>query len=174
MPLSSHPYELHVLPISVFLLLGSYRRISLIPRALTIFRNSINFLRWGVVSISPNSQAGGPPLVGCPRLLIQYIRSYPPYVEAVPQPEDVPCRDDRDPLITACSELHILTPALCLSTILTALWHDSCPTAPVHLYCATVQSSDARSIQLCLTVIQIMRIIVIKTICHKHLIQSKA
>ena len=25
-------------------------------------------------------QAGGPPLVGCPRLLIQYIRSYPPYL----------------------------------------------------------------------------------------------
>jgi hypothetical protein len=28
-------------------------------------------------------QAGGPPLVGCPQLLIQYIRSYPPYLEAV-------------------------------------------------------------------------------------------
>jgi hypothetical protein len=26
---------------------------------------------------------GGPPTVGCPRLLIQYIRSYPPYLEAV-------------------------------------------------------------------------------------------
>jgi hypothetical protein len=32
---------------------------------------------------TPNSHAGGPPLVGCPRLLIQYIRSYPPYLEAV-------------------------------------------------------------------------------------------
>ena len=42
------------------------------------------FLRWGVVSTSPNPQAGGPPLVGCPRLLIQYIRGYPPYLEAVP------------------------------------------------------------------------------------------
>jgi hypothetical protein len=31
----------------------------------------------------PNPQAGEPPLVGCPRLLIQYIRSYPPYLEAV-------------------------------------------------------------------------------------------
>ncbi|KAJ4446277.1 hypothetical protein ANN_12972 [Periplaneta americana] len=38
--------------------------------------------RW-VVSPSPNPQAGGPPLIGCPRLLIQYIRSYPPYLEAV-------------------------------------------------------------------------------------------
>jgi hypothetical protein len=31
----------------------------------------------------PNPQAEGPLLVGCPRLLIQYIRSYPPYLEAV-------------------------------------------------------------------------------------------
>jgi hypothetical protein len=30
-----------------------------------------------------NPQARGPPLVGFPRLLIQYIRSYPPYLEAV-------------------------------------------------------------------------------------------
>ena len=30
-------------------------------------------------STSPNPQAGGPLLVGCPRLLIQYIRSYTPY-----------------------------------------------------------------------------------------------
>jgi hypothetical protein len=30
-----------------------------------------------------NAQAGGPPLVVCPRLLIQYIRSYPPYLEGV-------------------------------------------------------------------------------------------
>ena len=36
-------------------------------------------IRWGVVSTSPKPQAGGPPLVGCPRLLIQYIRIYPPY-----------------------------------------------------------------------------------------------
>ena len=27
-----------------------------------------------VVSLTPNPQAGGPLLVGCPRLLIQYIR----------------------------------------------------------------------------------------------------
>jgi len=29
------------------------------------------FLRWGVVSTSPNPQPGGPSLVSCPRLLIQ-------------------------------------------------------------------------------------------------------
>jgi len=28
-------------------------------------------------------QAGGPAVVGCPRLFIQYIHSYPPYLEAV-------------------------------------------------------------------------------------------
>ena len=58
------------------------------------------FLQW-VVSTSPSPQAGGPPPVGCPRLLIQYIRSYPPYWRPFlhPQPEDAPCRGDRDPLI---------------------------------------------------------------------------
>ena len=46
--------------------------------------------------------SGGPPLVGCSRLFIQYIRSYHPYCRPFlhPQPEDSPCRGDRDPLIT--------------------------------------------------------------------------
>jgi len=60
------------------------------------------FLQWGVVSTWPNPQDGGPPLVCCPRLLIQYIRSYPPYWKLflLPQHEDASCRGDRDPLIT--------------------------------------------------------------------------
>ena len=33
------------------------------------------FLQCEVVSLTSNRQAGGPLLVGCPRLLIQYIRS---------------------------------------------------------------------------------------------------
>jgi hypothetical protein len=37
-------------------------------------------------------QAVGPPFVGCPRLLTQYIHSYLHL-----QPEDVPCRGDSDP-----------------------------------------------------------------------------
>jgi len=37
----------------------------------------------GVVRYSPNPEAGGPPLVDCPRVYIQYIGSYPPYLEAV-------------------------------------------------------------------------------------------
>jgi hypothetical protein len=57
------------------------------------------FSRRGVVSTSPNPQAGGPPLVGCLQLLIQFIHSYPPYRGPFlyPQPEDAPCRGDRDP-----------------------------------------------------------------------------
>jgi hypothetical protein len=41
------------------------------------------FLRWGFASPTPNPQAGGPPLVGYPRLLTQYIRTYPPYLKGV-------------------------------------------------------------------------------------------
>jgi hypothetical protein len=51
----------------------------------------------------PPPPAGGPSLVGCPRLLFQYIRSYPPYWRPLfrqhAQPEYAPCRGDRDPLI---------------------------------------------------------------------------
>ena len=42
--------------------------------------------------------------MGCPRLLIQYIRNYPPYRRPFLhlQTEDAPCRGDRDPLIAGC------------------------------------------------------------------------
>jgi hypothetical protein len=41
-------------------------------------------LLWsGVVGSPSNPQARRIALVGCPRLLIQYIRSYPPYLEVV-------------------------------------------------------------------------------------------
>jgi len=61
---------------------------------------NVSVLQGGVVSTSPNPRPGGPPLVGCPRLIIQFIRSYPPYRGPFlyPQPKDVPCRGDRDPL----------------------------------------------------------------------------
>jgi hypothetical protein len=45
------------------------------PRLLVVFRNKLIFYGEQLL----NLQAGGPSLVGCPRLLIQYIRSYPPY-----------------------------------------------------------------------------------------------
>jgi hypothetical protein len=53
-----------------------YRRISPVPSLLCLVRNMVKFLRWGIVRTSPNPKAESPPLVGCPRLLIQYIRSY--------------------------------------------------------------------------------------------------
>ena len=59
------------------------------------------FFRGGVVTISPNPQAGGLILVGCPRLHIQYIRSHHPYWRPFlhSQPEDAPCHGDRDSVI---------------------------------------------------------------------------
>jgi len=54
-----------------------------IQRPLVTLRSNL-FLWWGAVRTYPNSQGGGQSLVGCPRLLIQCIRSYPPYLEAVP------------------------------------------------------------------------------------------
>ena len=64
-----------------------------------VFLN-ISVLQGGVVSTSPNPPAGGTPLVGYPRLLIQFIRSYPPYRRPFlyPQPEYAPCRGNSDPL----------------------------------------------------------------------------
>jgi hypothetical protein len=37
----------------------------------------------GVVSPQLKLKAEGPPTVGCPRLLLQYIHNYPPYLEVV-------------------------------------------------------------------------------------------
>jgi hypothetical protein len=70
-----------------------YLRIVLSPEEATFLVNitlQIKFSRGGVVSTSPNPQAGGPHLVVCPRLLIQFIRNYPPYRGPFvhPQPED--------------------------------------------------------------------------------------
>jgi len=64
------------------------------------FQNKIH-LYGELLAPRPAPQAGEPTPVGCPRLLIQYIRSYPPYWRPFlhPQPEDAPCRGDRDPLI---------------------------------------------------------------------------
>jgi hypothetical protein len=53
------------------------------PRLCVVIRNKYWILPGRVVSPPPNPQAGGPPTVSCPRLFIQYIRSYPPYLEAV-------------------------------------------------------------------------------------------
>ena len=59
-------YALCALSISMLML---YRMVSPAPRLLCLVRNMVKFLRWGV-STSSIPQAVGPPLVGCPRLLI--------------------------------------------------------------------------------------------------------
>jgi hypothetical protein len=48
-----------------------------------IFRNKLIFYGEELLAPRPTAQVGGPLLVGCPRLLIEYIRSYPPYLEVV-------------------------------------------------------------------------------------------
>jgi hypothetical protein len=53
------------------------------PRSCVIFHNKVGFFWSEEMLALRTTQAGGPPLVGCPRLLIQYIRSCPPYLEAV-------------------------------------------------------------------------------------------
>jgi hypothetical protein len=72
----------------------------------------IRFFWGGVVSISPNPQDGGPPRVGCLRLLIQYIRSYLPHRKLFLHlpPEDAPCRGDRDRQITVILSLMYFEP----------------------------------------------------------------
>jgi hypothetical protein len=61
------------------------------PRLCIVFRNMVIFYGEELLAPRPTPKAGGPPLVGCPRL---HIRSYPLYSEAFlhPQPEDAPCR----------------------------------------------------------------------------------
>ena len=97
-------------------------RSSRSPRLLCLVRHMVKFLRWGVVTTSPNFQAGEPPLVGCPRLLIQYIRSYPPYLPFLhPQPENAPCLCDRERLTTEGTILRlkkqIITSYKCLENV---------------------------------------------------------
>jgi len=53
------------------------------PKVFAPFRNLFLLLWWGVVSISLNYQPVRPLLISRPGLLIQYILSYAPYLEAV-------------------------------------------------------------------------------------------
>jgi hypothetical protein len=67
-----------------FSVLRSCQRIRPFPRYFKWFATYIiPFLWWGVVKPPRSPKAGVPPPVGCSRLLIQYIRSYPPYLKAV-------------------------------------------------------------------------------------------
>jgi len=48
-----------------------------------MFRNIVSFYGEKFSAVRPTPEAGGPRLAGYPRLFIQYIRIYPPYLEAV-------------------------------------------------------------------------------------------
>jgi len=69
---------------------------------LITFRKELFSVRWGVTfSRSPNTKAGGPTPVSSLWLLIQYIRNYPPYLEAVSSIHNLRTRHvmvKRDPL----------------------------------------------------------------------------
>jgi hypothetical protein len=63
--------------------------------------------------------AWGPPLFGYLRLLIQYIRSYPPYWWPFfhPQPEVATYRGHRDPLNTVCAHNVLWIKFICLTAL---------------------------------------------------------
>jgi hypothetical protein len=79
-------------------------KVSVQVRGLLFDRFATQYVFYGEELLAPRStpQTGGSPLVGCPRLLFQYICAYPPYWRPFlhPQHEDAPWHGDRDPLIT--------------------------------------------------------------------------
>jgi hypothetical protein len=89
--------------------LGLYRSVSLVSRPLCIIRNVFKFLRWRVVSTSPNPQSGESFLVGCPRLIIFAATLHICRLFLHPHSEDTPYRCDRDTLITETEVIKVLT-----------------------------------------------------------------
>jgi len=88
--------HLHKLTKKIISLQGCRTKRSVETRGFCeMVRNMVKFLRWGLISISPKLQAEGVPLVGCPRLLIGYILSCPPYWKLLlhSQTEEAPCGD---------------------------------------------------------------------------------
>jgi hypothetical protein len=59
------------------------QRIRPYLRHCVTFRRMLFFLQCSAFSHSPNTKVGGQPLVSCPRLPIQYIRSYLPHLKTV-------------------------------------------------------------------------------------------
>jgi hypothetical protein len=75
-------------------------------RFLENFRNKLIFYGEELLATRPTPQAGGPPLVGCPRLLIRYIRSCPLKLEGVSSIRNLRTRHavvTRDPPNMACN-----------------------------------------------------------------------
>jgi hypothetical protein len=84
---------------ALFSLLRSCQRISPSPRRFETFRNNKNFLRLGVVSPTPNLQAGGPTLSAVRNCLFNIFTAtlHIWRTSLHPQPEDAPYRGDKGP-----------------------------------------------------------------------------
>ena len=71
-------------------------------QGLCVICNMFKFFRWGVVSTSPNPQLEDHPLLAVSDCLFNMfaatLHNWRPLLH--PQPEDAPCRGDRDPLVT--------------------------------------------------------------------------
>jgi hypothetical protein len=81
---STPPYVFITLLLMASLCVGSFiQRIRPSTRPCKTLRNNMLFHGTELLAPYPTPKAGGPPLVGCLRLLIHYIRSYPPYIEAI-------------------------------------------------------------------------------------------
>jgi len=80
---------------------SSYQRMGPVLRHMCPLRSKASFDGEALSAPRPTPKLDHPLLVSCLRLLIQYICSYPPYRRPFlyPQPEDAPCRCDRNPLI---------------------------------------------------------------------------
>jgi hypothetical protein len=77
-----HP-KIHVQNLKfIYRCLGHSKKSAQIRGPLRLFFNKIVFIVWSCQTPA-NSKDGGCPLVGCPRLLIKQIHSYPPYLKAV-------------------------------------------------------------------------------------------
>jgi hypothetical protein len=70
------PFTKYHVPFPLF---RSYQRISPDPKHMYLFCNKASFLGEELLAHLPPSLTGGSLLVGCPRLFIQYVRSYPPF-----------------------------------------------------------------------------------------------
>jgi hypothetical protein len=85
-----------------------YQRNSLGPRLCIVFRNMVIFYGEELLALRPTPKLEGHPLSAVRDCLFNVFAAtfhiWRPFLH--PQPEDVPCRGDRDPLImayTACS-----------------------------------------------------------------------
>jgi hypothetical protein len=100
LPTLSQLYSVHTFP-SISRCPGRSKDSNSEAQCIT-FRNKLPFFL---------RSSRGPTLIGCPRMLTQYIRSYPSICGGrtlQPQPEDAPCRGNKGPA-TAILSLFVCT-----------------------------------------------------------------